>query len=162
MSKATVNVPRKDIEGIRQRLQHTADAECSDPKISYAIAKTLESIERELKAIAKAVEMPKAYQKERQELLEAHAERDPKGKIKSHQLPNGQVDFEVMDQRAWEAALKALKAKHGIAERVEKAEEFFESEVELGYYPIPIKADESPWKTPSLLANVMLFVAKPE
>lgn len=65
-------------------------------KVSYAIAKNISKIESELKI----------YNKEREKLINKHAEKDDKGKVIADE--NGQIKFK--DPEAWDKDIKELLA----------------------------------------------------
>jgi hypothetical protein len=157
----TINVTKADVAGIFERVTETAAVDCADAKVNYAVAKTLDFIEAQHKAIEKARALPKAYAKAHTELTKKHAAKDDKGNPKVVPMGNDRFSYELADAPAFEAELKALRAEHKMDDWDKSLDELLAQEIALPFYPIPIKKDESPWKTPRLLANVIRFVAEP-
>jgi len=156
----TIKIKNSEVAEALKRVQETANAELADPKIAYAVAKTLELLEREAKAIEAACEPPKAFVKDRDELVKKHAERDDKGKMKTQTVGPNRVIHVIANQRAYDEEFETLRTKHNIAEFEQKTEDFLATEADFEFYPIPLKKDECPWKQPKLLANVLRFAAE--
>ena len=143
-AKAKVNgvLKKKDLERFRDGL--AAVGEYRGCKFAYAVVKTHRLVEIEIAANGKTNvwnDAFKAFDKERNALLDQYAKKDKDGKLKVHRAGT-KVGIELENAEAYNAGLKKLEKKHAKAVKEQKEkdaefEKFLEEPAEAKIHTIP-------------------------
>ena len=155
-----LKLPRTDIIELFRHLTEAARHTTGQPKLTYAIARSLDKLKREVEATQKACAPPAAFEPARLALCERHARKNDAGEPMKTNAGNA---FDIADMAAFRADLDALKADHNMAEHQDRTTAFLEDTTEVPYYPLPVTEDNIPaaW-TPELLSQLLPIVADPD
>ena len=118
-------------------------------KLCYAVARNLASLKAPLKAFRKAIAPTEAMQefdKEKMQLLEAHARKDEMGLPVKEPVPGrpGAWKYDLEDEAAFNKELDKVEcraqAEKDSAELVEKEEQLREDSEEISIFELPFSA----------------------
>lgn len=153
----TIRIARKDVVDLYQHLTDAARHATNNPKLTYAMARTLAKLKGEMDAIETACKLPDGFDKDRIALCERMAKRDSAGK--PQKTPKGNA-YDIEDHAAFAAALDELKAKFDMDGHQKRCEALLDEAVDVEFYPLPVTEDNVPpaW-TPATLTRLLPIVA---
>jgi hypothetical protein len=153
----TIRIARKDVVELYQHLTDAERHATNNPKLTYAMARTMAKLKGEMDAIQTACKLPEGFEKDRIALCERMAKRDSAGK--AQKTPNGKA-YDIADAAAFAAALDELKAKFDMDGHQKRCEAMLEELVDVEFYPLPVTEDNVPpaW-TPATLTRLLPIVA---
>ena len=129
-----IKMKKEDVNELYGAIMRMRD-EKTPFKFSYGLAKNKALLDGELKAINKAGEKLKDYDKGRTELAESHSKKDKDGKAVVSK--NGTM-YEIIDRKAFDEDFEVLKEKH--KEVLDEWKVFMDSPCELKFHKI-LKSD---------------------
>ena len=135
---------RKEILQLNKALNSTG--KLSGVRFSYAVSKNVDILKPEIDALIKSVEPSEQYQEyeeKRVEIAKSHAKKNKEGKELVNIREDGNQEYQIKDQKAFEKELKKLQAEHkdaidGREKQYEEYNKMLEESVDVNLHTIKL------------------------